>query len=228
MKIYKTGTLQDCLKSFSFRNKYDMQANNVARKILYRVKNGNIGEFSEGNIWVEIVRQKIVNPTFENFDVNAICNNDSIYINIILNDNFSVKDYQRFNFVIYDVLRHELEHLDKYVMGKRPDEKYVELYNDLKASHPIEEHINLVSQYILSETEIDSYVKSIMYVAKKQNKSALEVIEQVLKRAFFGNNKALMQELEKNPKIALIIDNVRSVLKNKLKEYYPVFKERWL
>jgi hypothetical protein len=231
LKIYKTNDeniLQDCLKSFAFRNEYDIRANDVSRKILDRIKNDNIGEFTEGNILVEIIRQKITNSTFENFYVGAITKNDSIYVNVILDDGFSSKDYQRFVFTIYEVLRHELEHLDKYIMGKKPDEKYVQLYHDLRSSHSNEERVEMVAQYILSDTEIDSYVKSIMYVAKKQNKSAIEVIEQVIKRAFFGNDSQLMQEAMKNPGSVSIIDNVRKILKSKLVEYYPTFKEKWL
>jgi len=229
MNIYKTNeNLQDCLRSFAFRNKYDLMANIISRKIFERVKNNNMGEFSDQNVWIEISRENIKNLTFENFHVGAVTKNDKIYVNIFLNDDFSSKDYQRFNFVIYDVLRHELEHLDKYIMGKRPDEKYVQLYNDLRSFHTDKEHVEMIAQYILSNVELDSYVKSIMYVAKKQNKSALEVIEQVIKRAFFGNDSKVMKELLKNPKTVLIIDNVRNALKNKLKEYYPVFKEKWI
>jgi len=86
----------------------------------------------------------------------------------------------------------------------------------------------MVAQYILSDIEIDSYVKSIMYVAKKQNKSVLEVIEQVIKRAFFGNNSEFMKESLKNDETKFIINNVRTVLREKLKEYYPNLKEKWL
>lgn len=220
--------MQDCLRLFAFRNKYDLQSNNIARKIFEMVRNNRFGEFSEGNVWIEIAIHNFQNPTFENFHVSATTKNSNIYISIFLNNDFSSKDYQRFNFIIYDVLRHELEHFDKYIMGKYPDEEYVQLYNDLRSSHTNEEHVEMIAQYILSDTEIDSYIKSIMYVAKKQKKSALDVVEQVIKRAFFGNNSELMKEMMENSKIVEIINKVRKALKDKLMEYYPVFKEKWV
>jgi hypothetical protein len=228
MNIYKNNTLQDCLRYFAFRNKYDAMANLIAREIFERVKHNNTGEFLEKNILINITKGKLIDPTFENFHVSAFARNDKVHLNISLDDDFSSKDYQRFNFVIYDVLRHELEHLNKYVMGKYPDEEYVKLYYDLKSKHTLKEHIEMVSRYILSDTEIDSYVKSIMYVAKKQNKSALEVIEQVIKRAFFGNNSEVMEEVMRDAELSKIINDVKLKLKNKLKEYYHEFREKWL
>ena len=229
MKIYKISeSLKDCIKVFAFRNKYDIRANDVVRKIFDRIKNNKMGEFGEKDIWVEISRQKIHKTTWENFYINAYTKNDKIYITVFLNDDFSKKDYQKLNYVLYEAIRHELEHLDDFIEGKKPDEKYVQLYHDLRNQHDIKEHIEMVSQYILSDVEIDSYVKSIVYVAKKQNKSVLEVIEQIIKRAFFGNNSEVMLEAMGDSETRGIIERTRKILRDKLKEYYPKFKEKWL
>lgn len=229
MKVYKTkDILQDCLMSFAFRNKYDVQSNDLVRKIFDRIKNNRTGEFSEDGIWVEISRQKIRKPTFENFYVGAITKNGRIYISIFLDKDFSEKDYQRMNFVLYEVIRHELEHFDKFVMGEKPDEEYVQLYNDLRSKHNIKEHVELVAKYILSPTEIDSYVKSIIYVAKKQKKLAIEVIEMVIKRAFFGNDSVTMADALRDMEIKVVVSGVREKLRGKIREYYPSFKEEWL
>ena len=87
MKIYKTSALQDCLMSFSFRNKYDMRANEVSRRIFDIVKNNRTGEFSDDNIRIDIARSEnneITNSTFENFHIIASAENDKINITILL------------------------------------------------------------------------------------------------------------------------------------------------
>jgi len=229
MKMYKTtDLLKKCLMLFAFRNKYDIQSNDLVRKIFDRIKSDRMGEFGEDEIWVEISRQKIHNATFENFSVSANTKNGKIYVNIFLDKDFSEKDYQKINFVLYEVIRHELEHFDKYVMGEKPDEEYVQLYNDLRSKHNIKEHVELVAKYILSPTEIDSYVKSIIYAAKKQKKPAIEVIEMVIKRAFFGNDSVTMADALRDMEIKVVVSGVREKLRGKIREYYPTFKEEWL
>ncbi len=214
--------------AFSFRNKYDVKSNEIAKRIFEMVKMRQYGSLVEENISVRIYNEETKDKTFENFHINADAINDTIHIDINLSDDFSGKDYQKFNLAIYEALRHELEHVDRYVNGKRPDDKYFQLYDAARQNVPLDKHIELVADYILSDTEIDSYFKSIMYIAKKQNKSALEVIEQVIKRAFFNNDSDLMKKVMENKSLISIIDNVRMVLRNKIKEYYPSFREKWL
>ena len=59
----------------------------------------------------EFIRGEYVN--FDNFNIYAITKNDNIYVSIILGKYFSKEDYQKFNFAIYEVIRHELEHMDE-------------------------------------------------------------------------------------------------------------------
>jgi len=228
MKIYKANIkINDCLKVFAFRNKYSLRANDLVRKIFDRIKNDRMGEFGEEDIWVEIRRQKIPHSTFENFYVDANTKNDKIYLVIFLDHGFSEKDYQKLNFVLYEIIRHELEHVGKFSMDKKPDGKYVQLYYDLRNNNDIHDHVRMISQYILSDTEIDSYAKSIMYVAKKQNKSVLEIVDQVIKRAFFGNDSKIMVEVMQNKEMKNIVEYTKNKLKEKIKEYFPTFKETW-
>lgn len=229
MKIYKNNTiLKDCLRVFAFRNKYDIKANDIVRQIFDRVKNNAFGETSIDNVWIEIAKSDSLKKTFDNFHISAKTENDKIYVNIFLTSDFSKSDYQKFNYILYEVIRHELEHVDKYETGIRPDEKYVELYNNLMYFNDLVEHAQMVSDYVLSDTEIDSYVKSIMYTAKKQNKSAYEIIDMVIKRAFFNNDSEKMKVGMKNKEIASIIEKTRKELRDKIREYYPNFKEKWL
>ena len=193
------------------------------------VKNKRFGEYSKDEIWIELVNVKnVLSLTFDNFSVKAVTKDDSIYLTILINDAFSELDYPSLNYVLYEVIRHELEHKDRFILNKRPDAKYVELYNKLMSNMSLEEHTGTISEYILSETEIDSYIKSIMYVAKKQKVSAYDVIEQVIKRAFFNNDSKLMLEGIENSRIKSLVEKTREELRHKIREYYPRFKETWL
>ena len=223
-------SIENCIRVFSYRNKHDLLSNEIVRWIFDLVKNEKQGEYFKDNIWIEIVKtkHKIPKSTFDNFNIRAETKNEKIYISIFIYDEFSEKDYKNFNYILYEIARHELEHIDRFVLNKRPDEKYVEIYNRLLSSVDLEEHAELVSQYILSNTEIDSYVKSIMYVSKKQNVSALDIIEKVLKRAFFNNDSELMKQGMNNSNIRILMEKTRNALKNKIIEYYPRFEEKWL
>lgn len=230
MKIYKNSAIiKDCIYAFSFRNKYDIISNDVARYIFDLVKNKKFGEYSKDDIWIEIAKiDKLNKLTFDNFSIKAVTKNGSIYLSIFINDDFNETDYQNFNYVLYEVIRHELEHKDSFILNKRPDSKYVEMYNKLLSNMDLEEHAETISEYILSDTEIDAYVKSIMYVAKKQKVSTYDIIEQVIKRAFFNNNSNSMLEGIKNSKIKSLVEKTRDGLRAKIIEYYPKFKEQWL
>jgi uncharacterized protein YeeX (DUF496 family) len=129
---------------------------------------------------------------------------------------------------LYEVIRHELEHVYKYESGFRPNDKYVELYNNIMYSSDLIDHAQMVSDYILSDTEIGSYTKSIMYTAKRQNKSAYEIIDSVINRAFFNNDPDKIKEGMGSEEVTLIIEKTRQVLRNKIREYYPSFEEKWL
>ena len=208
-----------------------MLSNEVVSKIFDLLKNKKLGSYNIDNFVVEITRAKIkdIPGTFDNFKIDAKTTEDFIvYVSILINEDFSELDYQSLNYALYEVIRHELEHINKLTLDKKPDGNYVDIYNQLLFVVDLEEHVNLVSQYILSEVEFDSYLRSIIYAAKKQKRSAIEVIEQVLKRAFFNNNTELMTEGNKNENIKAIVEETRQVLRKGLVRFNPKFKEMWL
>lgn len=236
MKIYKNSeAIKNFIYLFSFRNKQDILANDFVKWIFDLVKNKSFGEHNRDNVFVKINSSKTkINPaTFSNFHIVSKTEDADIHLSIFIYDEFFSGDYQNFNYVLYEVIRHELEHIDKFILDRKPDENYVKLYNQLLSTtilseSDLESHAELISQYILSDTEIDSYVKSIMYVAKKQNVSAIDVIEQVIKRTFFNNNSELMKKGFENNNIRLIIEKTRKELRSRLSKFHPKFKEIWL
>ena len=227
MEIY--DIIKHDLLCVAYRNQYDLTANNIVKAIFHKIKNGETN-FNIENVQINIIEKDDLN-TFENFKIDAYVagnNHGLISLDIYINKNFSEKDYSRFYYDLYDATRHELEHINNLELGKKPNSEYFDIVKQIKSKPELEKRVNLVSRYMLSDTEVDAYIRSMMYVAKKQNKHVFEVIEQVIKRAFFYNNPELMKIALDNPEIKIIIDNVRGVFRDKLKDYYPNIKEKWL
>lgn len=237
MTIY---TIQDCLYKIAYRNKFDILANQFVKKIFSRIKN-RLSSFILNEKEVKILFNVTIKDfsAFRNFAMGAEFkvqpnnteNIPTLSINLIVNKEFSKTDYQDLNYCLYEVIRHELEHYNKISIGKYPDKDYIETYKALTTSTPefdLKKHVEVVAKYILSGTEVDSFAKSIVYVAKKQNKSALEVIQQVFNRAFFNNNRDLLKQAQGNKEIMKVVEDTEKLLMERIKHFYPKFKEKWL
>ena len=155
----------------------------------------------------------------------------AIFLTISLNKDFSPKDYERANYAIYEVLRHEFEHINNFILEKKPDDIYKDMYEKLlgykgvaKNEEELLQNIKLVSECILSETEILSYVKSILYVAKKQKREVRDVIRQIFNRAFYNNKRENIIMAQRIPEVQEIINKTEKGLSNKMKQLYPRFQ----
>lgn len=233
MKIYRkdlSTCAKECVYLFAYRNKYDVLSNEAVSWIFDLLKNGKFGSHTRNMFLVEIKKANIKEfpSTFDNFKLDAKSANGIVYISILISEEFAKSDYQSFNYAIYETVRHELEHVDKFVHDKKPDGNYVDIYRKLLLGVDLEEHVDLVSQYILSDVELDSYLKSIMYVAKKEKISAIDVIERVLNRAFFNNDPKLLIKGNEDSNIKSIVEKTRQCLRGGLAKFYPKFKEVWL
>lgn len=239
-------SIKDCLYKIAYRNEYDLMAGDIVREIFSNIKGGlNSFTISKPNldIKVNVVNKDIAETTYKNFhitaysDIPVISNNDNapldtptITVNLYINAMFSAKDYNDLNYSLYSVIRHEIEHYHNYVLKKQPESDYVERYTALMNSNNnnLERHVQMVSDYILCESEIDAYARSIIYVAKKQNKAPFEIIDQIFKRAFFNNNRELLLIGQHSEKIREIIENTRNKLMQRIGSFYPGVKEAYL
>jgi hypothetical protein len=68
---------------------------------------------------------------------------------------------------------------------------------------------------------MDSYVKSIIYVAKKRKVPYGQVIEDVLDRALFNNNEKIKQKMLENKEIQNIVQNIKTRLSEKIQQIFP-------
>lgn len=84
-----------------------------------------------------------------------------------------------------------------------------------------------VKNYILNPIEIDSYARSIVYVAKKEKRSFRSVLENVILRTFFKNDENIKGEWCKNPIVLKNVNNTIEALTKRIEEIYPRITEVW-
>ena len=234
MRIYTINSnVIDCLRAIAYRNKYDVIANSTSQEIFKRAIIND--EFAFDLYPFDNAVMKIrygKNESIESataFDIKAysqlIDDVAEIVINIKSKDSFSDKDYENFIYVLYEVVRHELEHAENFYQGKYPDESYRELYDKIFKGFPdnldgFAEHVDLISRYITCDEEIDSYAKSIYYIAKKRKVNVDEIIRQVFNRAFFNNRIEMGQLANDNPALSDKIEFARKTLEERINKLH--------
>jgi len=241
MKIVKIkDVLSDEIYREAFRNTYDLFANNITKrifKLVEKLKDDNdIIEFNKLEpplivvIKIRLVSAEDIKLNYKTFGVSSRYiypeENEGvgeIQINVFLVDNFSKNDFVKIYYVIYEVTRHELEHYYKSKNKKHPDKNYISQFDNSDLVVFSEKMKN----YMLNPIEIDSYARSIVYVAKKQKIAFGAVIENVLFRAFFNNDENLKNEGYKNKIIIKNIDETREALEKRINEIYPRTIEIW-
>ena len=236
----KILSVEGILKFASYRNKYDLLSNNIARKIFEMIKNNyenkaNIKEsFYEE---IENNNDKMEQYTIDvsvkfNTGINRKIQIDSkfdypygqvepiIDIKILLNKDFTKQDIERSYWWIYDSVRHEYEHFDKYLDNFLPDEEYYKTIQSLdKLNLQDIEKAKLIARYVLNPAEIDSYAKSIMYVAKKRKIPYGFVINDIIERALFS--KEINENMRNNKEIVDIMNQIKEGLSKQIQIRYP-------
>lgn len=227
MKIIKIESIN--LYKIAFRNKYDLISNNYCTQIFELVKNNFIGSKSiqlkelEDNCFLILLIEKTIieHLNHGNFGFSAYTIKKPEYINIEinirLNNKFSEKDYQKFYSSLYEIVRHEFEHVNKNLNDIYPDDSYSYKFNE----DNLETLSDQVHKYITNPIEIDSYVRSIIYTAKKRHISYKEILKEVVSRAFFNNNAEIEENCINNKIIQSNISNTIKVIEERIKEIYP-------
>lgn len=236
MKIYSLQNMDECLKKIAYRNKYDKTAGEVSKEIFQAIVYDGKGyiEIERENLIVKVSieedEDRIEETNHFNLQAIAIPPQGSkeviVKIDIVTDKDFSLDNYERLNFLIYEVVRHELEHANQFFIGRLPDESYKEKYD--KTISPLidnEEglrcHVNNMATYILSNEELPAYARSIVYIAKKQNKDIDEVIRQIFNRAFFNNRIEIGKKVLSDPEMNRIVEDVKTKLKDTITKLYP-------
>lgn len=231
---------EDIIKFSSFRNKYDLLSNSVARKIFEAVKQefpnrnsfgDSFYENQDGEDYIIDFFIKFVNRNDIKTDIKAGFyypeENTDPYVDIKINIglDFSQLDLERLYWKLYEVIRHEYEHFDKYLKGFYPDEQYSETIERLKQFNlNYVDKANLISQYMLDPIEIDSYARSIVYVAKKRKTPYAYVIDDILNRALFGSDEDVKRKMLENKEIGKIAENIKNGLAKRIRAIFPSIK----
>lgn len=240
MKIISLKTsLIRILKAASFRNKYDLFSNEISGKIFKIIKDKLSSKTNFKDSFHEKEEESKeeyavdfyvkFSDTYDNkVDIKAkFYYSDQqtepfIEIRIYLRTDFSENDFERFHWYLYECVRHEYEHFDKYIRGFWPDKRYDEIIESLNTINLSDtEKAKLISELLLHYIEIDSYAKSIMYVAKKRKIPYGYVIRDILNRLFFNNDKNIKKRMLQNQEVSQIIDEIKNRLIERIRKIFP-------
>jgi len=232
---------KNILYKLTFRNKYDLLANNLSRNIfnLIKAKNDSFNTvFVSSGFIIELnvvsgVKIKLKNNTFQIdaaffYPESTTEKIPKIKINIVINVNFSPVDYQKFNYDLYEKVRHEYEHYDKYTVGFRLDNEYINTAWSLKRKQLDIKRIELIKNHILSTTELDAYARSIVYIAKKRKVDYKQVIDEIINKLFYHNNREKEIELKKIPDVIWNEMQIKEKLEGRINEIFQQFHETFL
>lgn len=240
MKILSAKTtLVGILKTASFRNKYDLFSNIVSRKIFEMVKDKLLSKTNFKDSFCEKEEDSQEEYTidfyvkFNDAYDNKIDVKSKFYypdkqtepfidIRIYLRMDFAENDFERLHWYLYESVRHEYEHFNKYIRGFWPDKRYDEIILSLNTLNLSDiEKAKLISELMLHSIEIDSYAKSIMYVAKKRKIPYGYVIQDILHRLFFNNDKNIEKRMLQNQDVNKIIEEIKNKLVGRIRNIFP-------
>jgi len=224
------------LNKLSFRNEFDILSNEISKEIFNLFKS-NLNRNTDTSLKIKdyniILKTYLDNSNklkFGVYNIVASFNYPSILnktenISVIIkyNSYFSSKHFQQFYYNVYEVVRHELEHYHKYNKGFWPEDDYNNNFEDKN----IEEKSNQVRNYILSSTEIDSYIRSIVYLAKKRQVEYNIVMDDILNRILFNNDKNIKDKYRDNKVINKNIQEIKNTLQYNIEKIYPNLREVW-
>lgn len=230
-----------------FRNEYDIISNKTTKKILAKIidmlfnglRNCNfIFEIKELKFGINIETKDTGHTEYNSFPFYIEARTDHypdtrksyIILNIYLDNQFSNKNFEQINNDIYKKIRHEIEHVLDFKKGKYPNERYKEIYQKsfeerfgegAITKEQMLNHIKLVSEYITNETELLAYARSVLYITKKQKKDIQQIIEQILNKSFYNDNREYMLLVRDNKEAQKIINATKEAISDKIREFYP-------
>ena len=127
-------------------------------------------EYRYGELQFNVEVNIIENKQEENFVIDSLMggeNDDTIYLDIVLSDNFNEKDYESLQIVLSEYIRHEIEHILQIIDSERPD-----IIDKDDTMSPFD--------YYSQEHEIDAQKVGFERRAKMEDKSMEEVIKDYL------------------------------------------------
>jgi len=219
------------LSKFAFRNKNDLLATSLVRKIFSFIKqNLNKDTYYETKVdnncdlflYITFLNNEN-NLRYKNFDIRAFINKfkdrsikSFIRVELYTNRKFSSKDYDQLQYILYDATRHEINH-------------YFQSYNEEHDSQNNENNETLnrfidLRKYILQPDELEAYIRGLMFTAKKQKKPFETILNDNLNGLFFVNDQKIKKEILNLPiskKIIGFFNDIKKSVLLRAKEIFP-------
>ena len=217
-------------------NKDDILASKLTKEIFELIKN-NIYKNSHNEIIIDenclLSLDTLYNQPeplrFETFNISSHFSfwkndnsNSEIIMSIVFSKNFSQKNFDKLNYKIYHIIKHELGHYCQF-----KNKENTETNHQQPAKEMLEYSIKL-KNYILHSNETIPFIKGIVFEHKKRHETFIKILDENLNYLLFNNNLELKNDTLKSkdwPKIHNEILSLRNTIINKAKEIYPHLKK---
>lgn len=216
------------LYKFAFRNKNDLLALKISRDVfLVAIKNigseisTTINIEKKCNLFLHTNISSVDRLRYGNFDISANTNISksgifSPFINLELyfNKKFFKNDFEKLNYVLYDAIRHEIEHYRQ--SDDLNGDEFVRTDNIL-------DNFKNFKNYILSTQEMDAYVRGLVFSAKKQKIPFDIILDNSLRELFFLNDLEVEKEILNSiigRDVDSIVSEIRIRIIDKAKEIF--------
>lgn len=244
-----------CLYKFAYNiNRDDVLTSRIVRDIFFIVKeNMGINIFRQITVHKEdaATSKSILsinkncelylythNGSFENlryeaFDIRAITNiskggqlfDPFMRVDLYFSYQFLEKYFDKLYYVLYEAVKHEMDHYRQYINRSVFWDDDLES-QQLPIDDPLSQFINLRDS-LLSERELNPYVKGLVFTSKKQNISFGIILNKNMDGLFFGNNTITKEKVLRSSigeRVNKILLEVRDKVASRAKELYPYLR----
>jgi len=147
-----------------------------------------------------------------------------IRIEIQFSNEFSNLYFDKLNYVIYDAVKHELDHYRQYKQKEKHERRDMSQFT---SENQIDYFVN-TKDHLLSEGEIVPYVRGLVFTSKKQKVPFDTVLDKSLDAIFFWNNAELKNKVLSSlygQEINQMLSEIKLGAINKAKELYPYLRK---
>lgn len=147
-----------------------------------------------------------------------------IRIDLEFANEFSSLYFDKLNYVLYDAVKHELDHYRQYKQGEKHERIDRLQFNPQK---PIDSFID-TKAHLLSEGELIPYIRGLVFTSKKQKLSFEIILDESIDGIFFGNNAGLKNKILSSlggQEISNIMADIKLAVIDRAKKLYPYLRK---
>lgn len=225
--ILDADVIEICPKIFSDIQSYIFSGEpSLSWNIVEMLKEGGLKKYNNATVTISASFQKVSDQlmSYSKFNIGGLTINkgvdkQNIELDIRITDSFGKNSLNAFYMLLFNVLRHELQHVLDNINERYPPAPVSANYVNLVGK------ITNKSDEILSEKELESYIRGFMLKAKRERKSFVKIVEEYINIIFYAGNKNIMMrypfypELERieSETVARIISTAEEIYKRKMR-----------